>query len=43
MMENYIYNEDKLGDIYKKTIKGKMDITDFLNAYTQAEYLFRLM
>jgi hypothetical protein len=22
MMENYIYNEDKLGDIYKKTIKG---------------------
>lgn len=42
MMENYIYNEDKLGDIYKKTIKGKMDITDFLNAYTQADYLFRL-
>lgn len=42
MMENYIYNEEKLGDIYKKTIKGKMDVTDFLNAYTQADYLFRL-
>ena len=41
-MNDYIYNEDKLGDIYKKTIKGKMDVTDFLNAYTQADYLFRL-
>ena len=42
MMDNYAYDEDKLGEIYKKTIKGKMDVTDFLNAYTQADYLFRL-
>ena len=42
MMDNYILNEDRLGDIYKKTLKGKMDTTDFLNAYTQVDYLYRL-
>ena len=38
MMDNYVFNEDKLGDIYKKTLKGKLDTTDFLNAYTQVDY-----
>lgn len=42
MMENYIFNEEKLDDIYKKTLKGKLDTTDFLNAYTQVNYLYRL-
>ena len=42
MMDNYVFNEDKLGDIYKKTLKGKLDTTDFLNAYTQVDYLYRL-
>lgn len=42
MFNNYIYDEDKLGEIYKKSLKGKIDTTDFLNAYTQADYLFRL-
>ena len=42
MMYNDILNENKLGSIYKKALKGKMDTTEFLNAYTQIDYLFRL-
>ena len=42
MMYDDILNENKLGSIYKKALKGKMDTTDFLNAYTQIDYLFRL-
>ena len=38
MMDNYVYNEDKLSDIYKKALKGKFDTTEFLNAYTQVDY-----
>lgn len=42
MMYSDILNEDKMGNIYKKALKGKMDTTEFLNAYTQIDYLFRL-
>lgn len=42
MMYSDILNENKLGSIYKKALKGKMDTTEFLNAYTQIDYLFRL-
>lgn len=42
MMFSDILNEDKMGSIYKKALKGKMDTTNFLNAYTQVDYLFRL-
>ena len=42
MMYSDILNEDKMGSIYKKALKGKMDTTEFLNAYTQVDYLFRL-
>lgn len=42
MMYSDILNEDKMGSIYKKALKGKMDTTEFLNAYTQIDYLFRL-
>ena len=41
MMDN-VFNEEHLGNIYKKTLKGKLDTTDFLNAYTQVDYLYRL-